>query len=74
MPTLSLQFLLFYVLLLSESGHLTVDPLHATDLFLYPLKTDNHRFSDVFRGCRKRTVALNGLMRDHFIGTNTLDF
>ena len=26
------------------------NPYHATDLFLYPLKTENLRFSNVFRG------------------------
>ena len=34
---------------------------HATGLFLYSLKTENLWFSDVFRGYRKRPVALNGL-------------
>ena len=34
------------------------NPFHATNLFLYPLKTsENLRFSDVFRGYRKRPVA-----------------
>ena len=34
----------------------------TTGLFLYPLKTsENHRFSDVFRGYRKRPVAWKGL-------------
>ena len=37
---------------------LKVNPLHATDLFLYPLKTSkNLWFTDVFRGNRKRPVA-----------------
>ena len=41
---------------------LAVNPFHATDLFWYSLKTsDNHRFSDVFRGCQKRSVTWNGL-------------
>ena len=30
--------------------------VHATGLFLYPLKTENQRFSDVFRGNRKRAM------------------
>ena len=39
-----------------------VNPFHATDLFLYLLKTsENQRFCDVFRGYRKRSVAWNGL-------------
>ena len=38
------------------------NPFHATGLFLYPLKTSkNLRFSDVFRGYRKRPMAWNGL-------------
>ena len=39
-----------------------MDPFHANDLFLYPLKTsENLWFSDVFRGYRKRPMARNGL-------------
>ena len=42
--------------------HEKVNPFHATDLFSYPLKTsENQRFSDVFRGYQKRSVAWNGL-------------
>ena len=34
---------------------------HVTGLFLYLLKiSENQRFSDVFRGCRKRLVVWNG--------------
>ena len=33
-----------------------LNPFHATDLFWYPLKTsENLWFSDVFRGCQKRS-------------------
>ena len=40
----------------------SINPFQATGLFLYPLKTsENQRFSDVFRGHRKRPVAWNGL-------------
>ena len=43
--------------ILSAAGFL-FNPFHATGLFLYPLKTsENQRFSDVFRGYRKRPVA-----------------
>ena len=41
-------------------NHVTVlvKPLHATGLFLYPLKTSEILwFSDVFRGYKKRPVA-----------------
>ena len=39
-----------------------VNPFHATDLFIYPLKTsENLWFSDVFRGNIKRPVAWYGL-------------
>ena len=49
----------FYLL-----GRLVVNPIHATGLFLYPLKTSESLwFSDVFRGHKKRPVATNGLMR-----------
>ena len=37
------------------------DPFHATDLF--PLKTsENHRFSDLFKSCRKKPVTWNRSM------------
>ena len=37
--------------------------LHAMGPFLYPLETlENQRFSDAFRGYRKRLAASNGLM------------
>ena len=37
---------------------LSINPFHATDLFLTPLKTsENLGFSDVFRGYRKRPVT-----------------
>ena len=37
---------------------LTLNPFHATDLFLYPLKSsENQTFSDDFRGYRKKPVA-----------------
>ena len=40
-----------------------LSPFYATDLFWYPLKTsENQRFSDVFRGYQKRSVAWNGLI------------
>ena len=39
-----------------------LNPFHATDLFLYSLKTlKNQGFSDVFRGYIKRPVTRNGL-------------
>ena len=47
----------FYVDFLSQ-----FNLFRATGLFPYPLKTSgNQRFSDVFRGYRKRPVAWNGL-------------
>ena len=37
-----------------------LNPFHDTALFLYPLKTsENQKFSDFFRGYRKKTVAWN---------------
>ena len=40
----------------SVHAKIIVNPFHATDLFLYPLKTsENQRFSDAFRGYRKRS-------------------
>ena len=39
-----------------------VNPCHVTALFIYPLKTsENQKFSDVFRGYRKRSMAWNGI-------------
>ena len=38
-----------------------INPFHAVDIFLYPLKIwENQRFFRVFRGYRKRTVPWNG--------------
>ena len=35
-----------------------INPFHAAGLFLHPSKTsENQRFSDVFRGYRKKPVA-----------------
>ena len=40
-----------------------VNTVHATGLFLYPLKAlENQWFSDVFRGYRKRSVGWHGLI------------
>ena len=42
--------------------HINASWVHATTLFLYPLKTsENQRFPDVFRGYRKWLVACSGL-------------
>ena len=38
------------------------NPFQANVSFLHPLKTDNQRFFDVFRGYRKRPVAQNRLI------------
>ena len=39
-----------------------INPLQANVPFLYPLKTsENQKFSDIFRGYRKGTLAWNGL-------------
>ena len=36
------------------------NPIHVTCLFLYPLETsENKKFSDVFRGFRKRPMIWN---------------
>ena len=43
--------------------YLYVDPFHATNIFLYPLKiSENLDFSYGFRGYRKNPVTWNGLM------------
>ena len=47
---------------LSTPGRSIFKPFHATGLFRYLLKTsENHWFSDVFKGYRKRPVVWNGL-------------
>ena len=44
-----------------------INPFHATGLFLYLLETsENQRFSDSFRGCRKRPATWNWLNKTHF--------
>ena len=53
--------------LISKFAH--SNPLHTTDISLYPLKTSGYLwFSDVFKGYRKRPVASNGLigLRDEY--------
>ena len=51
-----------YELLTENFMKNTINPFHATDLFLYSLKTsENWRFSDVFKGYRNKTIARNGL-------------
>ena len=41
---------------------LCLNPFHPIGLFLYHLKTsENQRFSEVFRGYRKRPMGWNGL-------------
>ena len=62
---LSLTFSLHYTLLVICNIHDLqcsnafglVNPFLATGLFLYHVKTENLRFSNVFRGYRKRSVA-----------------
>ena len=47
------------------------NPFHATGLFLYPLKTlENQRFSDNYRGYRKRPVASKRLKIYNFLDDN----
>ena len=42
----------------------SINPFHGTGLFLCPLKTsENQRFSDVFKGYRKRPVVWNRLKK-----------
>ena len=42
-----------------------INPFHAANLFWYPLKiSENQRFSDIFRGYQKRSVAWNELIKD----------
>ena len=46
------------------SSNCLFNPFHATDLFLYPVKTfESHRISEVFWGYRKRPVSWNGFSR-----------
>ena len=50
------------------SGDQGTEPLYATGLFLYLLKTsDNQRFSNVFRGYRKRPMVKNRLTKVPFV-------
>ena len=41
--------------------HIIFNPFHATGLCRHPLKTENQRFSYIFRGYRKRPLAWNVL-------------
>ena len=59
---MSIWHLMSQYYLATEKKNLWFNPFHATDLFLYLLKTsENQRFCDIFRGYRKRSVAWNGL-------------
>ena len=40
-----------------RSGKSPMNPIHATGLFLYPLKTENQSFSHVFKGYTKKPMA-----------------
>ena len=43
-------------------NQVNLNPFPANVPYLYPLKTsENQRVSDIFRGCRKGTLAWNGL-------------
>ena len=44
-----------------EATLLIVNPFPAKFLFLYPLKTENYRFSDIFKGYRKEILVRNEL-------------
>ena len=45
------------------SIYCSFNPFQINSLFLHPLKTtENQRFSDVFRGYRKRPMTWNGLV------------
>ena len=53
--------------LLQEQIDCSLTAFHATVLFLYLLKTsENQRFSKVFRGYRKKTVAQSWLLIGEF--------
>ena len=54
----SVKLNLFTVILAA----LLINQFHVAGLFFYPLKTsENQRFSDVFKGYRKKLMAWNGL-------------
>ena len=44
-----------------SSSRIMVNPFSTNVPLLYPLKTENFRFSDVFRGYRSGTLVENGL-------------
>ena len=53
---------LILIMFSHSSIRISFNPFHANGLFPYPLKkSENQRFSDVFRGYRKRPMAWNGL-------------
>ena len=47
-----------------SSSPIMVNPFSTNVPLLYPLKTENFRFSDVFRGYRSGTLVENGLTRN----------
>ena len=53
----------FIFLCLKLNNSSFINPFQASISFLYPLKTsENHRFSDIFRGHRNGTLTWNGLI------------
>ena len=51
-----------FLLLFQNIKPIFLKLFHVTGLFLYPLKTENLWFSDVFRGYRKRSMAWTRLI------------
>ena len=56
----ALFFSFSFIVLHKYSMVLRFNPFHAAGIFLYPLRIpENQRFSDIFRGYRKRPLAWN---------------
>ena len=57
----------------SKFLHISLNPFSTNVPLLYPLKTENLRFSDVFRGYRSGTLVGNRLKNyNHFQKLKTL--
>ena len=48
--------MLFSIVQDYKQYRVVINSLYATGFFLYPLKTENQKFSNIFRGYRKKTA------------------
>ena len=55
-PLFCSMSMLFSIVQDYKQYRVVINSLYATGFFLYPLKTENQKFSNIFRGYRKKTA------------------